>query len=144
MLTNINYKGHTKENLDGFSFSIKPCQCVLKYPEYTTILFMNGNCRVMGCKKPIDTTTLPLNIFFERILSVSVTVNLKQSINLYSLSQNVPCSYEPEIFPALRLTNFNPLCVNVFHTGKVVITGLKTLEYDDIVKSVIENILLFV
>ena len=144
MLTNINYKGHTKENLDGFSFSIRPCQCVLRYPEYTIILFMNGNCRIMGCKKPLDTTTLPLNIVVERIQSVSVTIDLKQSINLYSLSKSVPCTYEPEILPALRLSNFNPLCVNVFHTGKVVITGLKTLQYDKIVKNVVDNILLFV
>ena len=105
---------------------------------------MNGNFRVMGCKKPIDTATLPLNIVIERIQSVSVAIDLKQPINLYSLSQNVPCTYEPEIFPALRLTNFNPFCVKVFHTGKVVITGLKTLEYDDVVKNVMENILLFV
>ena len=143
MLTNINYKGYTKESLVGFKFTRKPCQCVLKYPEYTIVLFWNGNCRVMGCKKPIDTATLPLNIVIERVQSVSVTIDLKQSINLYSLSEIIPCYYEPEIFPALRLTNFNPLCVNVFHTGKVVITGLKTLDYDNVVNNVTEYILLF-
>ena len=43
--------------------------------------------------------------------------------------QAISYIYEPELFPALRLTTFDPLCVNVFMSGKCVILGLKHLNY---------------
>ena len=33
------------------------------------------------------------------------------------MAQKVPCTYEPELFPALRLTEFNPVC-KCFSYGK--------------------------
>ena len=55
------------------------------------------------------------------------------TINLQKLAEKTDCIYEPEIFQGLRLIKFNPLCVNIFHSGKLVITGLKTLNfYDDV------------
>ena len=36
--------------------------------------------------------------------------------------------YEPELFPALRIRDFNPASVNVFTTGKVIICGLRNAE----------------
>ena len=56
--------------------------------------------------------------------------------------QKVSCTYEPELFPALRLTEFNPLCVNVFHMGKIVILGIKTLDYEHVVDTISLYILL--
>ena len=132
MLSNINYKGYTTESLD-LKFSYKPKQCVLRYPEYTIIIFPNGKCRIMGCKKPLENNELPFKICVKEIQSVTVTASLEMKINLQKLSENSNCIYEPEIFPGLRLIVFNPLCVNIFHSGKIVITGLKTLNfYDDV------------
>ena len=129
LLSNINYKGYTTENLDSLQFTYKPKQCVLKYPNYTIIIFPNGKCRIMGCKNPLESKDLPMKIIVERIQSVTVTTSLEMTINLQKLAEKTDCIYEPEIFPGLRLILFNPLCVNIFHSGKLVITGLKTLDY---------------
>ena len=36
--------------------------------------------------------------------------------------------YEPELFPALRIREYNPAAVNVFTTGKVIVCGLRDPE----------------
>lgn len=54
------------------------------------------------------------------------------------------CSYEPELFPALRMTEFNPMCVNVFSSGKIVIMGLKTISYCDFVNDVINSLCYYI
>jgi len=142
MLANINYKGYTTENLDGLQFSYRPNQCVLKYPNYTIIMFQNGKCRIMGCKGPLrEEEELPFKIIVEKIQSVTVTTTLGMTINLQKLAEKTNCMYEPEIFPGLRLIKFNPLCVNVFHSGKLVITGLKTLDFYDIVNIIKTHVL---
>jgi TATA-box binding protein (TBP) (component of TFIID and TFIIIB) len=97
----------------------------------------------MGCKKPIDASSLPYNITNVTIQSITVTCDYGQPINLKDLAENAPSMYEPELFFAVRLTDFNPLCVNVFHTGQIVITGLKDLDFSDFVTSVLDYILFF-
>ena len=37
-------------------------------------------------------------------------------------------TYEPELFPALLLRRFMPVHVAVFHTGRCVLTGLRSLD----------------
>jgi TATA-box binding protein (TBP) (component of TFIID and TFIIIB) len=95
----------------------------------------------MGCKQPIDASSLPYNITNVTIQSITVTCDYGQPINLKALAVNTPSIYEPELFPSVRLTCFNPLCVNVFHTGKIVITGLKDLDFSDFVTRVFDYIL---
>ena len=105
-------------------------------------MFPNGKCRIMGCKKPIIEKYLPFSIKIEKIQSITVCMNLNQNINLNDMAQNVPCTYEPELFPALRLTEFNPLCVNVFHSGKIIILGIKSLDYEELLNTISLYILL--
>jgi TATA-box binding protein (TBP) (component of TFIID and TFIIIB) len=49
------------------------------------------------------------------------------SINLSNVakSNNTLVIYEPELFPALRIRSFNPISVNVFSTGSVIICGIR-------------------
>ena len=49
-------------------------------------------------------------------------------INLDKLSELVECYYNPESFPAVQVRRYKPIHVNVFHSGKVTITGLKDLD----------------
>ena len=140
MLRNINYKGFSPDPMN-FNFGTRPCQSVLHFPEYTIIFFPSGKCRIMGCKKPIDASSLPYNITNVTIQSITVTCDYGQPINLKDLAENAPSMYEPELFFAARLTDFNPLCVNVFHTGQIVITGLKDLDFSDFVTHVFDYIL---
>lgn len=94
------------------------------------LIFKSGKCRLMGCKKPITNIDLPITDL--QIQSVTATMDLGVKLDLPLLATRLTssnCVYEPELFPALRLTrSFNPLCVNVFASGKVVILGLKTLD----------------
>ena len=141
MLCNINYRGFTQDCLKDLHFGTKPCQCVLHFPEYTIIFFRNGKCRIMGCKQPIDPSTLPFNIINVTIQSITVTCDYGEPININALKKTTSNHYEPEMFPSLRLTCFNPICVNVFSSGKILITGLRDLNYKDFVTRVFDYIL---
>ena len=48
--------------------------------------------------------------------------------------------FEPELFPALRYNKYNPLCVNIFSSGKIVILGLKNLNFKSMVNAIVEDI----
>lgn len=102
------------------------------------LVFTSGKCRIMGCKIPITSTNnmFPIPFHISCIQSVTACLNLGYTLNLIKLSQQIGpqgCMFEPEIFPALRVTKkFNPLCVNIFASGKVVILGLKTFHIEEI------------
>jgi TATA-box binding protein (TBP) (component of TFIID and TFIIIB) len=146
MLANINYHGQVLESVNHLKFSYKPAQYVLKCKDYTLVIFRSGKCRIMGCKKPLDESSLPMKIFSIRIQSVTVTANLGTPVHLYKLAVKLKnqCTFEPELFSALRYLKYNPMCVNIFSSGKVVILGLKSLDYHCTVKHVCENIHLLI
>ena len=90
----------------------------------------------MGCKEPLDKNAtisdLPIKLRVVRIQSLTLTFNLKRQIDLsklgnYCHQSSIGYIYEPELFPALRLIDFNPLCVNVFSKGGCVILGVRHL-----------------
>jgi len=97
----------------------------------------------MGCKTRLVTSSLPLKITNIKIQSLTVSKNFGRTINLYELSVklNHDAMYEPELFPALRLLKFNPLCVNIFSSGKIIILGIKSFDYDAIVSNIMKTIL---
>lgn len=142
MIANINYKGQVSQEITSkMKFPIgKPSQIVDKSGKYTIIFFKSGNCRIMGCKKPIEMKHLQYDIKNIQLQSLTIVVNLNQSVNLYTLARITKCMYEPELFPALRLTKYNPICVNVFASGKVVILGLKNLYYQNQVYNIMSDL----
>mgnify|MGYP006313567235 FL=1 len=100
----------------------------------------------MGCKKPIRMQDLQYNIKNIQIQSITVTANVGQKIHLLKLECQLQhqCMYEPELFPALRFLKYNPLCVNIFSSGKVVILGLPSLQYHQKVEAIINDIKTYV
>lgn len=140
-IVNVNYAGRVvnKNDLQHLQFRRKPpCMCVLKGKNCKTIVFRSGKCRVMGNNVNLEKDELPIPIVIERMQSATATIDLGRAIvltNLYKALQNrgVQVQFEPELFPALRVTQYRPLCVNVFGSGKCVITGVKDL-------SVLENV----
>ena len=144
-LVNINYKARILDNVDDLPFNAwKPRQCIIKCPTYTLVIFPTGNCRLMGCKTPINSEYLnePFNIRIDRIQSITVVGKINETINLYKLSLKLQnrCMFEPELFPALRMLDYNPYCVNVFSTGKIMIIGIKKLDYEKIVIRILKRI----
>ena len=58
-----------------------------------------------------------------------VSVRLRKAIPLHRLkhSSSTLC-YEPELFPALLMRRHHPIHIAVFHTGRCIITGLRSVE----------------
>ena len=140
---NANYKGESGKSIDlrklhsalpTSKLCIKPLQLVIKDLRETLILFSNGKYRVMGCIDEFEASFLAFAYLpsdsFPSITLQSYTLkwNLGFHVNLRKMVRDVPCVYEPELFPALRHTECNPVCVNIFSPGKVVVCGLRNPE----------------
>ena len=149
MIVNINYRGHIHGTVEHLKFSKwKPQQCVIRLEKYSLIIFKNCKCRIMGCKQPIDKWKIDIaeykiKLIVERIQSITVTCKLGlTSVNMYKLAVKMDSLYEPELFPAIRINMYRPLCVNVFGNGNIVILGLKSLEtINETVNDIVSNIL---
>jgi TATA-box binding protein (TBP) (component of TFIID and TFIIIB) len=108
----------------------------------------------MGCKKPLDLipsgksfvasihVNMPYRIEIDGIQSITVTASLSKMVHLYKLAEKLKeqCMFEPELFSALRYLKYNPMCVNIFSSGKVVMLGIKTLEYKQLVDDILSDI----
>ena len=63
-----------------------------------------------------------------KIVNLVVNVKLNHAIPLRTISSsNSTVFYEAELFPAALIRKWHPAHVAVFHNGKVIITGIKTI-----------------
>jgi TATA-box binding protein (TBP) (component of TFIID and TFIIIB) len=103
----------------------------------TMLVFKSGKFRIMGGK--IDDLTAYFNIFKVAELcthktpkiilqTMTSTFSFPHKVNLALLANNIESHYNAESFPAVHIRKFKPLNVNVFASGKVIITGLKEEE----------------
>jgi len=142
---NANFKGEFEKNIDlrqlhknlpDSKLCIKPFQLVVKDLRGTLILFSNGKFRTMGCIDELEASFLAFSYLpspstsFPSITLQSYTLKCEIGfrVNLEKMSLCVPCVYEPEFFPALRLKEYKPVSVNIFTTGKVMVCGLRDPE----------------
>lgn len=117
--------------------SVPPKQKVFKTPLGTMLVFPSGKFRLMGVKEALTLTSaitnqLPYHVESLQLQSATYVDYFGQEISLQNLAHQLTSQrayYEPEIFPALRLLDYRPICVNVFASGKLVITGFKELDY---------------
>ena len=135
MITNINYKGELKpDDMISIEFDNMnpPVQKIVKTGLGKMIIFRSGKMRLMGLKKPPDNLdSLPYIPAKFELQSFTLTDDLHSKINLIHLANALPRKsfwYEPELFPALRLLDYNPLCVNVFGSGKIVVLGARDIS----------------
>ena len=144
---NANFKGEFKKSIDLHAFHrdvphsklcTRPYQLTIKEPCGTLILFGNGKFRTMGCIDELEAAFLAYsyleklspNSAFPSITLQSYTLryDLGYHVNLEEMGADVPCIYEPELFPALRLKEYIPLSINIFPSGKIMVCGLKDLD----------------
>lgn len=102
---------------------------------WTFLLFPSGRYRLMGNVADKDTIITFITDTIDATISVPIVLQtetfvfcLPYRINLQLFSESKTClltdiSYEPELFPAMRLLFWNPILVNIFNTGKVVVMG---------------------
>src|SRR5208282_3219857 len=122
-VSNANFKGEFKKKIDlrqlhskipNSKLHTKPFQLVVKDPQGTVILFSNGKFRTMGCIDELEAGFLAYK-YLETSTFPSITLQSYTSkcelgfrINLEKMVNCVPCVYEPEVFPALRLKEYKP------------------------------------
>ena len=108
----------------------------------TVIIFPSGAVRVMGLCGEIEAMLVLYRIFADyhthvtipgslQLQTMTLCGKLSDEVNLYKLSQLIGSNAEFELFTGLRITKYNPLCVNVFASGAFVITGCKDIETAD-------------
>jgi TATA-box binding protein (TBP) (component of TFIID and TFIIIB) len=92
----------------------------------------------MGCVDILDASFLAFKYLaaiddedYPEIYSQSYTSSAKLGycVNLLKLSTCDNTLYIPELFAAVRMTKYNPISVNVFSTGSIMVCGLKEPEY---------------
>jgi TATA-box binding protein (TBP) (component of TFIID and TFIIIB) len=135
MIANINYKGLLDANeikKIEFPQMKPPAQRIFQCSLGKLLVFRSGKFRLMGVKAPTSNfSELPFKVSSIELQSATVIDDLGYTLNLINLSRTLTCRrccYEPELFPGLRLTEFNPMCVNVFASGKIMILGVKDLD----------------
>jgi TATA-box binding protein (TBP) (component of TFIID and TFIIIB) len=144
-VVNVNYRGKLKNpinlkeiNVPSSEYHSVPNQLVIKDEKGTIVLFSSGKFRVMGCIDELDATFLAYKYIEQftsddypdiSIQSFTSVAKLEHDVNLNKLAQCNDTNYQPEIFAAVRMTKYKPLSVNVFHTGSIVVCGLKDPEY---------------
>ncbi len=124
-IINVNYQGYYEAKLD-FSNLPSPQMIVLPLSDGSKLLmFKSGKCRMMGSRTNI-VPSIPDYVTITKIQSITAMFHLGHTLVLSKFAHLG--MYEPELFPALRLKAFNPMCVNVFGTGKVIVMGIKKFE----------------
>ena len=134
----------------------KPHMLILKHYLNNIVIFKSGKMRLMGCQ---IITANEASVFLLRKLSklfgpnvmlkpvIHQTTTAKydfgESINLHKLYETINNSgtenltrrnrLELESFPALQLRMWDRVHVNVFSSGKVVMSGLKNINSVDII-----------
>ena len=168
MLANINYRGIVSHGLEHLKFrksspqmAIIKCDLTDDVGRVTIVTFKSGKCRIMGCRKRLSVHCVEISINHDAaaannrkalkieilsIMSATATSFLQNMVTLKSLGDfcfrnGITFIYEPEIFPALRLTSFNPLCVNVFGSGRCVILGIRNLYAVDNIIAAVQSII---
>jgi TATA-box binding protein (TBP) (component of TFIID and TFIIIB) len=87
--------------------------------------------RIMGraaaAASPLST---PFPFEITSVMTFSASSQLREPIHLrdFSVYFSKIVQYEPELFPAVRLVCFNPVCVNLFSTAKVTMLGLRSRQ----------------
>ena len=123
---------------------IKPAQLVIQDEKGTLVFFSNGKLRIMGCIDELDATFLAYKYTmmlddddcnFQPVYTQSMTVRvvLNKKINIASFvdvctSSLISFRYEPEFFPAVHITKYKPISINVFSTGKIIMCGVREID----------------
>ena len=107
-------------------------------------MFRGGKVQILGCILTSEAESMRLE-FIERlkrtknmrdsqvtkliILNMVVSAQLVKKTYLRKINQsNSHLFYEVELFPAALIKKWHPVHVAVFHNGKVIFTGLKSVE----------------
>ena len=141
-LPNFNY---TKEKFNGGVLKLQDPKC-------TFLLFRTGKIVCLACKS-MDivyssmerlVTLLPeFEVFVTNLVIVNVvgSADFGRRVRINDLARDLTDTiYEPEIYPAAIMKK-NDSKLLIFHTGKIIITGCKSIQHSfqlfDFIKAII-------
>ena len=116
--------------------TIKQLKIELK-PGGTVLFFKSGSFRIMGSMDDFSAHDCMYTLLNElcieipeiNVQTMTAVSSNRLNVNLDRLSKHLNKRiYEPELFPAIQITQYKPIHVNIFSTGCVVILGLKNIE----------------
>jgi transcription initiation factor TFIID TATA-box-binding protein len=130
----------SKYNPEKFSALILKIQ----QPKSTLLIFYNGNVVCTGTKL-VDDAILVIELLCTKLAHIGYkavpsafkvrnvvgSFDMNHPIRVEDLCLAYPkqCTYTPELFPALKFQLTNPkMCVLIFHKGKLILTGGKSIE----------------
>ena len=132
----------------------------LRLPNCTCLIFANGALTVVGLKSLSEVEQIPNYLSCDlpgaklikqengndlRICNIVATTDFGSPCNLHQLFEsqrhNYVICYTPETFPGMKFHLRNNLVAIVFHTGKVVITGAKSMDEINFAEEVIHKIM---
>src|SRR5271167_2312137 len=110
-----------------------PIQLIIKFDDGSTMLvFKTGKFRIMGKMDDLDAhfnifsvTLLYNDIPNIKLQTMTACFTFPHRVNLALLADNIESYYNTESFPTLRVLKYKPISINVFASGKVIITGLR-------------------
>lgn len=133
-ITNQNYKGKINSNgktLSEFStiwdgkLYYKPRMVVVAYEDKKILIFNSFKIRIMGKgENHRDILRNTFKAYDIELMSMTVKIDLGFSINLHKQYHNKIIN-TLELFPALNLRTHNKIHVNIFASGKCILTGVR-------------------
>lgn len=162
-IVNSNYRGYLVDSLEQ---AMPHCKLAtssnsphrMTYfscnKKFKILIFRSKKIRLMGNVEEEEgkllkyLTDLPFKVKIDKMQSMTGVHDLGHSVNLIDINKKFShhksrqVMYEPEIFPAaIRFIRFNPICVNVFATGKVTLMGLKNRSQGNMICDILDKIM---
>jgi len=81
--------------------------------------------RMIHFAQKIHSLGWPVKLTDVKIITMSATHDMGSPLNLSDIATFLSASYEPELFPAAMFKK-NGIHFSCYHTGKIVMTGLKS------------------
>lgn len=118
----------------------RPTMILFKNFDNTVIIFKSLKGRIMGNPNKMKETldNLPFDIANVHVQTCTYTHDFNHEINLQKLNNSF--HYEAELFPAAYSTIFGAH-VNIFHTGKIVVIGVKSHEIAEKIIASVEKMI---
>ena len=103
----------------------------IKFGKASILLFKSGRANLTGVRSEDEAlcimnkfcTKLETSIIFYKIVNLTATSRLR--FNFEKLKRHPEAEYEPELFPAIYFRKGKEVTA-VFHSGKIIMTGIKS------------------
>ena len=107
-------------------------------------MFRGGRVQILGCVPDTEAESMRRELIAKlrrintmqhsqvtkmTVSNLVISVQLKKALCLRKIAlTNSDLFHETELFPAALIQKWSPIHIAVFHTGRIILTGLKSVE----------------